>query len=155
MVNFQAIAIAALMAISQALTFPWQLSSEIKVIADQVLRVYIFLLSVMFILSEFRVKRFFKLVPSLESWVYRGFLYSFVGLIAVQQSYASLTLEYHEIEGIPQKAMFLTLKVSAYGMFFLGILYMLMGILCLKRLREHLLERYYERVEEAATSHEV
>ena len=115
-------------------------------IIQDVLRVYTLLFCVMFILSELRFEQFLKLVPPLKNWFYRGFLYSFVGVIGVEESYAALAEEYPQIPGLKEQTASLFLKITSYAMFSIGILYMAMGLLCLKGVMEKLKNNYEEQV---------
>jgi hypothetical protein len=103
----------------------------------------------MFILAELQFERFLKLVPPMNNWIYRGFLYSFVGIIGVEQSYAALAEEYPKMPSIQEELASLFLRVTSYAMFVVGFLYIAMGLLCLKGVWEKLKDSYNEQVNRA------
>jgi hypothetical protein len=101
---------------------------------QKLLRAYVILFCTLFILAEMQFPLQTRLVPSLNNWLYRGLIYSFIGVIGLEESYATLAQEYPKSPDSGNVLISLLLKVASYGMFTLGLLYMLMGGLCLNRL---------------------
>lgn len=121
--------------------------SSLKGLYGQILlRFYLMAFCSMFIFAELRLKIFLCLAPSFNNWFYRGFLYSFVGLIGVEMSKATL------VEGNPglsANTKSLLLSIASYSMFSIGVLYMLMGVLCLQCLSERVKRAYDKELERA------
>lgn len=100
----------------------------------------------MFIFAELRLKIFLCLAPSFNNWFYRGFLYSFVGLIGVEMSKATLM---EGGAGLSAHTKSLLLTIASYSMFSIGLLYMFMGLLCLQCLSERVKQAYDKEVDRA------
>lgn len=116
---------------------------------DQLLRIYLMSFSIMFILAELRVEWFLNLATSMNNWVYRGFLYSFNGVIGVEMSKAWLAEIYPENPGPLQHGTSLLVSVTSYIMFVLGFLYMCMGVCCLHGVWERIKSGYDTEMEKA------
>jgi hypothetical protein len=140
-----AVLISGMMALSQIVNLAILSSTRGEIIQD-ILRVYILLFCAMFILSELQFEQFLKLVPLMKNWIYRGFLYSFVGIIGVEESYAALAEEYPNLPSFREEMASLFLKITSYAIFTVGLLYMVMGLLCLKGVWERLKDNYNEQV---------
>ncbi|CAM9360624.1 unnamed protein product [Choristocarpus tenellus] len=69
----------------------------------------------------------------LHSWMPRGTIYSFVGL---------LTLEEENEKGLDEGSASMYVTVIGWIMVAIGVLYFLMGLCCVKRLRDKRLDRY-------------
>ena len=139
-----AVLIAGLEILAQVLTFAILKKGNIIQI---VLRAYILLFSVFFILAELRIEVFLRFVPSLHNWINRGFLYTFVGVIGVEESYASLAEQYPELPGLKEELTSIFLKMVSIAMISIGVLYMILGILCMKSVYEKVRARYQEQVD--------
>jgi cytochrome c biogenesis protein CcdA len=126
------------------------LKSTKGMIIQHLLRVYVLIFCIMFILAELQFEQFLKLVPPLKNWIYRGFLYSFVGIIGVEESYAALAEEYPQMPSLQEEMVSLFLRITSYAMFTVGLLYIAMGLLCLKGVWEKLKESYNEQVKRSA-----
>jgi hypothetical protein len=140
-----AVLVTGMMVLSQILNVVI-LESTKGVIIQQILRVYI----LVFILAELQFEQFLRLVPPMKNWVYRGFLYSFVGIIGIEESYAALAEEYPKKPNIQEEMASLFLRITSYAMFAIGFLYIAMGLLCLKGVWEKLKDSYNEQVKRSA-----
>jgi hypothetical protein len=79
-------------------------------------------------------------VPTYDNWVYRGFLYSFIGLIGVVMAEAN-EVEERSLE-TRQMIVHLVMLGASYAMFALGVIYMLMGLCCLRDVLERMRADY-------------
>lgn len=143
-----AVLVTGMMILSQVLNLALSRGAFIQ----DILRVYVLILCILFLLSELQFERFLKLVPPLRNWIYRGFLYSLVGIIGVEESVAALAEQYPKVPRFEEEMASLFLKVTSYCMFGIGVLYMAMGILCLKSVWEKLKNSYDEQVKNRRTS---
>lgn len=126
------------------------LKSTKGVIIQHILRVYVLVFCTMFLLAELQFDQFLKLVPPMKNWIYRGFLYSFVGIIGIEESYAALAEEYPRKPSFQEEMVSLFLRITSYAMFAVGLLYIAMGLLCLKGVWEKLKDSYNEQVKRSA-----
>ena len=83
-----------------------------------------------------------------RNWFYRGFQYTFVGVIGLEEAFATLGHRYPDSPGLAQVIVSILLKSSASGMFAIGILYMLMRLLFLNKLWERVDASYQQEIEE-------
>jgi hypothetical protein len=107
------------------------------------LRAYISLFCILFAVNETEALPCCGWIRSnalLERFFSRGFLYSFMGLIAVQESdserIASIVTsqDNHQMFHVQWVAIFM--QLSSWFMLAIGVVYMLMGVCCMKRLRD-------------------
>jgi len=114
------------------------------------LRVYVMVLCVAFVLAECQVGFFLRRVPAFASWFHRGFLYSLVGVVVMEESFATIGQAFPQLPTAEFHLVSVLLQVVSTAMFSIGVLYMVMGIFCLKGVWEDLQERYREEIEDAA-----
>ena len=114
---------------------------------DGLLAVYLMAFCVMFILAELGIGPFLKLLPSFNNWVYRGFLYSFVGVISGEMSKALLADLRPNSFAIPARIVSVLLGLTCYAMVVVGLLYMLMGICCLHGVWDAIKKGYDEEID--------
>jgi hypothetical protein len=126
------------------------LESTKGVIIQYILRFYVLVFCTMFLLAELQFEQFLRLVPPMNNWIYRGFLYSFVGIIGIEQSYAALAEEYPQMPKLQEEMAALLLRITSYAMFVVGLLYIVMGLLCLKGVWEKLKDSYNEQIKRSA-----
>ena len=115
-------------------------SSDIGYVA---LKVYICIFSIIFIVVELDHPSipFFRKASFLKTFVSRGFLYTFFGLVCFEEAdsekaYKALEAKNTEAVGVFEVAWFaLFNQIAAFSLIALGILYFLMGIFCLQRVR--------------------
>lgn len=119
---------------------------------EHLLRFYMIAFCVMFILAELRIESFLELLPSFNNWVYRGFLYSFIGVIGGEMSKAMLADIPPKSLGLPERSASLLLTITSYSMVFIGVLYMLMGVCCLHGVWEKIKKGYDEEIDKAIDS---
>lgn len=146
-----AVLFSGLMTVAQILTFAIMGGNFIQ----SVLRVYILAFCIMFMFAELQFEFLFKVVPPMRNWIYRGFLYSFVGVVGVEEAFATLAEEYPRIPTVKDKATSVFVKVSAVGMFCVGVIYIAMGILCLKSVYEKVKASYNDQVEKFTEARQV
>jgi len=103
------------------------------------LRVYMILFTLVFVLSEIEVRYVAENVTSLQNWVLRGVMYSFIGLIGAEESRS--VVEYRSVNGklragLNTKVISIFIEISSWAMVGAGLLYFLMGIFRLKRIKD-------------------
>jgi hypothetical protein len=107
------------------------------------LKVYISVFCLMFIIVEADLPvPWIQQSPLLVRFFSRGFVYSFIGLVCVEESYSErvrdilhLKDEFH----VGWAAIFM--QISSWLMLAIGCIYMIMGIFCLKGLRDRLKQK--------------
>ena len=107
------------------------------------LRIYVTLFCCLFIMTELGTSFVHKTLPLLQHYSSRGFLYSFLGLICAEEAYSerikeTLSLSSNgatNIQHIGWASIFM--EVSSWFMLGIGIVYMLLGMCCCKRIRDH------------------
>ncbi|EEC49571.1 predicted protein [Phaeodactylum tricornutum CCAP 1055/1] len=139
-----AIIVAVLEILAQSITF----AIHGGVFVQHILRFYILFFCILFICAELQLQTVTSYVPFLKSWIYRGFLYTFVGVIGVEESYATLAQTYPEIPGVKEQAASLFLKIVSITMLSFGVLYMAMSILCLHGVFDKMQSRGQEKYAE-------
>ena len=120
---------------------------------QKILRSYVILFCIILMAAEWDLKVLPDfLSPSnneaYKNWFYRGFQYSFIAVIGLEESYATLGHSYPDNPGWDQVLVADLLKGSAFAMFGMGVLYMAMRILFLNKLWEHVDARYQQQLEE-------
>lgn len=136
---------AASMALSQVLTV-----IVVKVPFLQfLLRLYVFIFCFAFILTEFEAPFFVKRFSSFDNWIFRGWIYSFVGLIGVEEAHAK------ELQGevknhvfkasISGKALSYFIMISSLVLVACGVIYFVMGICCIKRVKDKVKKKHEEQ----------
>lgn len=136
---------AACMALSQVLSLV-----VAKVTWMQgLLRFYICIFDLCFILTELEVDFFLQRFRTFDNWIFRGFIYSFVGLIGVEESYSVQMRGKFVHSGFKPsfsgKVASIFIKVSSLCVFLLGMLYLLMGICFLRRLKDKFRANFEEQ----------
>ena len=108
------------------------------------LRIYVALFCSLFIMTELGTSFVHKTLPLLQHYSSRGFLYSFLGLICAEEAYSERIKETlslssngstNAIQHIGWASIFM--EVSSWFMLGIGIVYMLLGLCCCKRVRDH------------------
>lgn len=132
---------------------PLFVASSSHNITDIVLKFYISIFCILFILIEYDAPiPFLKNSKILQVYFSRGFIYSFLGVSALQESYSERVKDManHEHDTFYFSWLGLFMQVSSWMMFALGAIYMLFSLCCLKRLRDKLTddhrrkERHFE-----------
>jgi hypothetical protein len=117
----------------------------------KILRIYIIIFCTFFILVEARLP-FLKRLTALN-WTLRGFLYSFIGIIGMEQDLAIKVEDYasspkSSILGPDYITMFASLFMSltTWLMISVGIIYMILGMACMQGLYERMENEHREKV---------
>jgi hypothetical protein len=147
-VSALAVLVSAVMFCAQVATF--SISEGFSI--EHLLRFYMMAFCIMFILAELRLEKFLDLLPSFNNWVYRGFLYSFNGVIGAEMSKAMLAELYPHGPGPFQQVASLMLMIASYSMFALGGLYMVMGLCCLHGVWERIKAGYDQEMDKVIES---
>jgi hypothetical protein len=151
MISAFAVLVSAAMLCAQIAAFSLWKSISI----EDLLRVYIIAFCGMFILAELKVDAFLRFLPSFNNWVYRGFLYSFVGVIGAEMSRAMLASIPPNSLSVLQRGASLMLTVTSYSMAIVGALYMLMGICCLHGVWERIKAGYDREIDKVIVSEDI
>ena len=112
-----------------------------------VLKVYISLFCVLFIITELNLPiPLVRSSPLLQTYLSRGFLYSFLGLICVEESYSERVKDIlnHGKDEFHVGWLAIFMQITSWFMLAIGVLYMLLGLCCLKRVRDRMKEREIE-----------
>lgn len=109
---------------------------------DKVLRCYFTFFSTFFLLSEL------ELFKGLGNWISRGFLYTFLGVVAKEQHIAMVAKG-----SIPKKYWDgvwtnLFIEVASWWIIGIGCAYFLLGLICMKRVLHRCREQYQTRLRE-------
>jgi hypothetical protein len=109
-------------------------------ILSTALKLYISLFCILFVLTETGAPvGFIRNSALLQTYLSRGILYSFLGLICVEEAYSERVKDIVERQDefhLSWAAIFM--EVSSWLFLGTGALYMLLGLCCLKRLRDRL-----------------
>ena len=117
-------------------------------LAEMVQKVYVTLFCLLFSLVEWDVPvAFLKNASFLQAYFSRGFLYSFLGLSCLEEAYSERVKDMvvHSKEQFHVSWISLFMQISSWMMLALGILYMLLGMCCLKLLRDKLKDEDKEK----------
>eukprot|EP00565_Helicotheca_tamesis_P009205 CAMPEP_0185732896 /NCGR_PEP_ID=MMETSP1171-20130828/17863_1 /TAXON_ID=374046 /ORGANISM="Helicotheca tamensis, Strain CCMP826" /LENGTH=318 /DNA_ID=CAMNT_0028402499 /DNA_START=138 /DNA_END=1094 /DNA_ORIENTATION=+ len=127
------------------------------IILQYVLRIYLAILTLYFILGECEVPlAFIQHSQSLQNWMSRGFLYTFLAMLGMQQSSSSSSAAESEnganedvvTSSWLMQELKLPIMISEWMLFGVGVLYMLLGICCMKRVKDRLRNAHREEWEE-------
>jgi hypothetical protein len=133
-ISIFAIVIALAAGIGQLLSLFYQ---EINGAIHYVLRIYVVLFSALVVVNELEWFAFTRESRVLHSWVSRGLLYSFVGVIALQENEVTPQDDNPAVDG----AMYYV-AAADWAMLGIGMLYFVMGVICLQRIDEKHREDY-------------
>lgn len=110
------------------------------------LKSYITLFCVMFVVVEADLKvPLIRSSPLMQNYFSRGFIYSFIGLVCVEESYSERikdSITARDAFHVGWIAIFM--QISSWFMLGVGLVYMLFGMCCLKRLRDRLKQNEIE-----------
>lgn len=107
-----------------------------------VLRVYIIALCALMVLTELEWTKMTRESRLLNNWVSRGCVYSFIGVLGLEENDVSPLDDTSELG---REAALNYIKVVAWLMIGCGILYFCMGVLCLQLVCNRLRRNYQER----------
>lgn len=91
------------------------------------IRLYVIFFSIIVILNELEVSALVRNSIISYSWIARGLLYCFIGLIVLDQ---------HVGHHLDSQVFRLCFGVFGHTLFVAGVCYFLMGLMCLKRTRD-------------------
>ena len=113
---------------------------------EGILRLYIFVFCVLFMLAE--LEYFQDKIPFLVGWIHRGVMYSFIGVIGVEEaSNVKITRNAitHKVkESFVGRISATYVWTASVVMFCLGLVYMLLGAFCLRKV--------YDRIKESRST---
>jgi len=121
-----------------------------------VLRIYVSLFSVAFILVELRVPwPFLKKAHLLQSYFSRGLLYTFLGVVVMEEAYSGRIddMVHHASSEFHVAWAPLFMQISSWFVFGIGCFYMIFGLCCLQLLRDNLHKKHKQQVEEFQRLH--
>ena len=142
--NICTIVAALLMGIGQILGIYLRRSGPIQ----YVLSIYVIILCVMVIFNELEFTKMLRESALLRIWITRGAVYAFVGILGLQENEAAGNANQNQGMAFRHQALEF-LKVIAWIMIGLGILYFAMGVLCLQLVANRLRDDYQQRLERA------
>jgi hypothetical protein len=102
-------------------------------IAGTCIRLYGILLGLGVILAEFETTEVVRTFMVIQNWITRGLFYIFVGLLAYDHEDISLDASSSAY-----------VSFSSLSLVFIGILYMVMGVACMKSLRDDKMAKYIQ-----------
>jgi hypothetical protein len=114
------------------------------------LRIYVGLFCILFILVEYQTP--LPIIQSsllLQTYFSRGFLYTFLGLICMEEAYSVRVndMEEHRDEEFHVAWASLFMQGSSWLVVGVGVIYMLCGICCLRVVRDKMNQSYKEKME--------
>jgi hypothetical protein len=105
------------------------------------LKVYISLFCITFVLVESNLPiPFIRTSELLQAFISRGFIYSFLGLICVEEAYSERVRDIvsHGKDEFHVGWLAIFMQISSWFMLGVGALYMLLGVFCLRGLRDRM-----------------
>lgn len=119
-------------------------------------RSYLAIFCLSFILNEVHLPFLERFSFSHNNWILRGFLYSFIGLIGMEQDIAIKVADIahaspvSSVLGPSYGTLFakLYMSITTYAMIGVGILYFVLGLLCMQKWYVRLEKDYREKVRE-------
>ncbi|KAK1734200.1 hypothetical protein QTG54_015203 [Skeletonema marinoi] len=115
-------------------------------------RVYLIIFCASFILLESRIPLLRR--PAHDNWILRGFMYTFIGIIGMEQDVAikveDIASGTANILGPDYGTLFasLSIAITTWIMVGVGVLYMILGTMCLQKWYERLEKEYQDKVGE-------
>lgn len=111
---------------------------------DYVLRAYIIVFCIFVVLVEIEWPAFARETTLLHNWILRGLLYVFIGVLGLQENDAVVK------DGSEHYATMLEIcKAVAWNMVGCGLLYLIMGVLCLQLVLNRMRTSYQARLARA------
>jgi hypothetical protein len=114
-------------------------------VVSLLLKVYISLFCLLFIMLEWDFPMsFLKKSRFLQTYFSRGFLYSFLGLTCFEQAYSERVKDMvaHAKDQFHVAWISLFMQVSSWMMLVLGVVYMFLGLCCLKKVRDKMKQEH-------------
>jgi hypothetical protein len=135
---------------TQLLPLVYMTAKEIGIL-QIFLRIYVGLFCIIFILVEYETPLpFLKSSLLLQTYFSRGFLYTFLGLICMEEAYSVRVddMQEHKDEEFHVAWASLFMQGSSWLVVGVGVVYMLCGICCLRVLRDKMNQSYKEKMEQ-------
>jgi len=107
-----------------------------------VLRFYIILISAVIVFNELEWFRFILNNSLLHNFFTRGLFYAFIGVIGIEQSNA-------DRKNAASDSKLLYIEIVSWGMIASGLLYVVMGLICLQPCYENTVKSYQNRIDES------
>lgn len=154
MVRYMAILASCMMLLMQII--PIVILDEGEITGLQYfVRIYLIVFCLSFVLLESRIPLLRRITfPAHNNWILRGFMYTFIGVIGMEQDVAikveDIASGASNILGPDYGTLFasLSIAITTWIMVGVGILYMILGMMCLQRWYEKLDEEYRNKVSE-------
>ena len=154
MVRYMAILASCMMLLMQII--PIVILDEGEITGLQYfVRIYLIIFCISFVLLESRIPLLRGITfPAHNNWILRGFMYTFIGVIGMEQDVAikveDIASGTSNILGPDYGTLFasLSIAITTWIMVGVGILYMILGMMCLQRWYEKLDEEYRNKVTE-------
>lgn len=154
MVRYMAILASCMMLLMQII--PIVILDEGEITGLQYfVRIYLIIFCISFVLLESRIPLLRRITfPAHNNWILRGFMYTFIGVIGMEQDVAikveDIASGTSNILGPDYGTLFasLSIAITTWIMVGVGILYMILGMMCLQRWYEKLDEEYRNKVSE-------
>eukprot|EP00977_Amphora_coffeiformis_P002641 scaffold510_cov155-Amphora_coffeaeformis.AAC.5 len=106
-------------------------------ILETCLRLYMILFVSVFVLCEMEIGYFVEHLASMQNWIVRGIMYSFLGFIGESESKSLLVnLRPHVKISVDTKITSLFITISSWAMVLVGAVYFIMGVCRLKLVRD-------------------
>ena len=102
-------------------------------VAGVCIRIYGIILAVGVILCEFELTETIRTFIILQNWITKGLSYIFVGLLAYNHTKTRLDNDSEEY-----------VKFSSLSMIILGSIYSMMGVFCMKKLKDDRMAKYVQ-----------
>jgi len=113
-------------------------------LTETILRMYMLVFCSITILNELEVWKFITHNALLKNWISRGCFYAFVGILGLEEYMVHVHSQQSMEEG-DGRAFYI--QGVAYGMVGSGVVYVIMGIMCLQKCFEKIQRNYEERNE--------
>ncbi|CAN0096446.1 unnamed protein product [Heterosigma akashiwo] len=143
-INVVAIAAALSVATGQVMS----VISDGLTIQEMILRGYCFVFCLGIVLFEMEWTKPIRDMILCHNWVLRGVMYVFVGLLGLEEETEEVAVSdaksSDEASETPERNVVATavVELTAYIIIGVGLLYILMGVFCLKRLRDERLSKH-------------
>ena len=143
LLKFITILIAVLLMIAQVISLVYLPFDGVELI----LKIFLSSFCVMIILNELEWWGLLRASPLLWNWIPRGYLYAFIGVVSVEEN--NLKPSSGALNTLPfDYTAALFIETASWLMFFIGILYISLGLCCCQVYQAKVRENYKDRVAE-------
>jgi multisubunit Na+/H+ antiporter MnhC subunit len=116
-----------------------------------VIRIYVIVLCVIIMFNELEFTKMVRESAMLRIWITRGAIYAFIGVLGLEEIEASPASSHQNSAGRDQALTFVL--VIAWIIVGIGVLYFVMGVLCLQLVSNRLREEYQDRLSRSKETH--